>query len=1134
MHTLVNRVVRSVVLCAVVAATLVLGTAPVEGSTSPGFASRSELGGEQALRALGDRLPAAAALNGMTSKRLTEILLSDDTASVVGDGYLMYTDPGWEGSRELDTRAAPFPLEDTFLLHSRPSATRTIYLDFDGRNVSNTIWNAFWEHGLPNGFRQGYSLDDDPAFSDVELEQIQNVWKRVSEDFAPFDINVTTQNPGSDGIDRSSSSDDTFGSIVLVSNDWDAAEVLCNNQCGGKANVGAFDAYPLHMYRQPAWVFVHNLGYDTKNIAEAASHEAGHNLGLRHDGRVSPQEEYYAGHDVWAPIMGVGYDRPVAQWSAGEYEGASNSEDDFAVMASHEALLVADEAPAGIEGAPQATSVSGIITSSEDVDTYSLGVCVGPVVVTTKGASPSPNLNIRLSLLNAQGSVQHVSDPPVEFLSWDVASGLDGHLAVNGSGTTTYVQVEGAGHNGPDGGFSKYGSVGAYTITSTGCGRPTAPASLTVDPAINGRSATLKWDAPENHGDSPTNRYILTRTDPGNPPQPVDWVGGEYTWTGLTPGVTYTFTVRAANASGPGTPISKTVLTPPPPGPPSALTVTPATDGRSANLAWVAPQNQGGSPVESYLLTRTDPGAAPQPVEIKGGAHTWAGLTPGVKYTFSVRGVNQSGPGMPLSKDATMPLPPVPPGAPATLSVAPAPDGRSADLVWTMPTDNGGAAVERYLVDRTDPVAAPPPVESANSTHEWLGLLPGASYTFTVRAVNSAGPGPAATATATMSAPPSAPGVLTVATAPDGRSATLRWGVAHSDGSSQVRYRLTRSDSRGTPDPVMVEGGPYTWDRLEPGTAYTFTVQAINDAGPGAQISQTATMSAPPSAPGVLTVATAPDGRSATLRWGVAHSDGSSQVRYRLTRSDSRGTPDPVMVEGGPYTWDRLEPGTAYTFTVQAINDAGPGAQISQTATMAATPSAPGALTLASALDGRSVTLTWAAATSDGSSQVRYRLTRTDPHGAPEPVTVEAGPYIWKRLEPGTAYAFTVQAINDAGPGGAVSKTATTSDPSNPSNPTDPTGPVVGSVTTSTGVSGSSVKARRVTLSAQVSAPSVPTSGSVAFVDSKTGAMFGVAPVLNGTATLSLRKLSPGPLGVTATYTPVPGAQWSPQLALRM
>ena len=34
------------------------------------------------------------------------------------------------------------PLDQTFLLHSRPGSKRTIYLDFKGATLSGTAWNA--------------------------------------------------------------------------------------------------------------------------------------------------------------------------------------------------------------------------------------------------------------------------------------------------------------------------------------------------------------------------------------------------------------------------------------------------------------------------------------------------------------------------------------------------------------------------------------------------------------------------------------------------------------------------------------------------------------------------------------------------------------------------------------------------------------------------------------------------------------------------------------------------------------------------------------------------------------------------------------------------------------------------------
>src|SRR5207253_3500030 len=103
--------------------------------------------------------------------------------------------------------------------------------------------------------------------------------------------------------------------------------------CGGIAYVGVYDMTgSLHGYYQPAFVYEQGVTSNAKYIAEAAAHEAGHNLGLSHDGTATLG--YYDGQGSWAPIMGVGYDRAISQWSKGEYSGANNTEDDLAIIAA--------------------------------------------------------------------------------------------------------------------------------------------------------------------------------------------------------------------------------------------------------------------------------------------------------------------------------------------------------------------------------------------------------------------------------------------------------------------------------------------------------------------------------------------------------------------------------------------------------------------------------------------------------------------------------------------------------------------------------------------------------------------------------------------------------------------------------
>src|SRR6185295_10130611 len=163
------------------------------------------------------------------------------------------------------------------------------------------------------------------VFTSNELTAIQQIWQRVTEDYSIFDVDVTTQDMGEAALTRSSSSDENYGMRVLIS---PISQYF--GQYGGIAYIGAFD--DVGDYYKPALVFPENLGPNgEKYVAEAASHEAGHTLGLNHDGTTTGTEYYQgngSGVTSWAPIMGVGYYCNMVQWSKGEYPGANNTQDD--------------------------------------------------------------------------------------------------------------------------------------------------------------------------------------------------------------------------------------------------------------------------------------------------------------------------------------------------------------------------------------------------------------------------------------------------------------------------------------------------------------------------------------------------------------------------------------------------------------------------------------------------------------------------------------------------------------------------------------------------------------------------------------------------------------------------------------
>ena len=176
-----------------------------------------------------------------------------------------------------------------------------IYLDFDGETVSGTNWNSLYNGG--SDIVAGGS-----GFSNAE---IQSIWETVSEDYAPFNVNITTDRT----VFNAAATNRRVMVIFTPDNEWYGAT-------GGVAFVNTFGS---SYYDEPAWVFTDQLLYNSAPhapyAAEAASHESGHSLGLSHDGDSG--NEYYSGHGSgatsWAPIMGSAYTATVSQWSKGEY-----------------------------------------------------------------------------------------------------------------------------------------------------------------------------------------------------------------------------------------------------------------------------------------------------------------------------------------------------------------------------------------------------------------------------------------------------------------------------------------------------------------------------------------------------------------------------------------------------------------------------------------------------------------------------------------------------------------------------------------------------------------------------------------------------------------------------------------------
>jgi hypothetical protein len=614
--------------------------------------------GRTVLNALGDRLPEAARRNGMAAEKLREILAEDPTAWLDSDARLFYEEPARSegaGSSPTAGAAAAAPLSQTFSLHSKADSQRTIYLDFDGQGVSGTVWNE--SRKLPAGSYPAWSLNaDGTTFTDAEKETIQSVWQRVAEDFAAFDVDVTTADPGLADLTRTDSADQVFGTRVLISPSPIAVSKLCGGSCGGIAYTGLFDTTYRHPYYQPAWVFPHNLGNDTKNIAEAVSHEVGHTLGLTHDG-LSGGTEYYGGHGVWAPIMGVGYSRPVTQWSQGDYRGANNDEDDVDVITANGVSLRPDEeAPGAPYWATRPPSGSAYITSDSDRDVYALGICSGPLALAADPARQSPNLDLKLSLLGVTGGAVAVDNPSSQAgsPSRDVATGMGAAVSETLAEDWYFVAVEGVGNGSPSKGYDGYASLGAYTLDVVGsCQTPSTSlpsAPQTVQASTDGGSATVSWSAPASTGGSSITNYVVTRDNAA--PVTVSAQSRDFTFTGLQPGATDNVAVQAVNATGEGTPAAVAVRVPATK--PGRTRIGRAAGGArggkvTALARWSAPSSDGGARVDGYRvygyrLNRR--GSVVQTVRSavrSASTRTWQPTLRKGRWKFAVRARNKAG-----------------------------------------------------------------------------------------------------------------------------------------------------------------------------------------------------------------------------------------------------------------------------------------------------------------------------------------------------------------------------------------------------------------------------------------------------------------------------------------------------------
>ena len=560
-------------------------------------------------------------------------------------------------------------------------------------------------------------------------------------------------------------------------------------------------------------------------------------------------------------------------------------------------------------------------------------------------------------------------------------------------------------------------SVIPYTVP----GIPTNVSAI----AGNGQ-ATVSWLAPADDGGLTITGYTVT-SSPGGFTSTVSGTSSSATVTGLSNGTAYTFTIVATNADGDSDPSSESSAVTPLTVPGAPTDISGVSGVGQVVVSWSAPASNGGSTITGYTVT-SSPGGFTKTVSGTATSATVTGLSNGTAYTFSIIATNAAGNSSASSASSSVTpytVPGAPTGASATAGNA------QASVSWSAPTSNGGSAITGYTVT-SSPGGFTATVDGTSSSATVSGLSNGTAYTFSIIATNARGNSSASSASSSVT-PYTIPGAPTSVSATSGYGqATVSWSApASNSGSTITGYTVTSSPGgftasvNGSTTSAIVTG-------LSSGTAYTFTVIATNAAGDSSASSASSSVT-PYTVPGAPTGVSGVAGNvQVVVSWSAPVANGGSAITgYTVTSSPGGFTATSntttAIVTG-------LSGEVAYTFTVVATNAAGNSA--ASTASSSVTPyMVPGAPTSVTAVAGNAqATVSWAAPASNGGSTITGYTVTSSPGGFTATVTGTTATVTG--LSNGTAYTFTVVAMNAAGNSSASSASSSVTPVTIPGAPT--------------------------------------------------------------------------------------------------
>lgn len=507
------------------------------------------------------------------------------------------------------------------------------------------------------------------------------------------------------------------------------------------------------------------------------------------------------------------------------------------------------------------------------------------------------------------------------------------------------------------------------------------------------------------------------------------------------------YIVTAKNDSGTDTVEVELEVLCKPSKPKGPLAVSDVTS-QSAHLKWGKPDDDGGEPIEHYIVERmdTETGRWVPVCTTKSPESDVTGLVEGKQYLFRVKAVNEEGDSEPLiTETSTTAKNPYDaanaPGKPQITDWS----ASHADLSWGPPENDGGTPITGYIVEKKD-----------NNTGKWQkiletntperkarvnDLIENTKYQFRVKAINKAGHSKPSEPSDQMTAKDRfAPPKIDRTNIKDmaikaGQHVRLDIKVSGEPPATKTWFHnKVRIDDQT--DAINIDLEHYRTKFSIPiskrKNTGRYTIKAENDSGHDEATFEITVLDKPDKPEGPLRVSDVHK-EGCQLKWNPPLDDGGLPIEYyvleKMDLETGRWLPSARVKE--PFAeLNNLEPGHEYKFRVMAVNTEGESEPLdSEQSVIAKNPfDEPGKPGTPEAVDWDRdhVDLVWKSPLKDGGAPVTGYLIEKREKGSDrwiKAAEIPTGPGIVEckgtapNLDENCEYEFRIKAINKAGSG---------------------------------------------------------------------------------------------------------------------